>query len=140
MRAFVLIAALAAACGIPDESPVMQPGQDCFQCHGRNAQAWSVAGTIYPAADSAASAGFGGAKVFLTDAQGRAFTLTSNSAGNFYTAEPLKFPLHVEADANGVRMAMSAPVTSGSCNTCHAQPPTGDALGRVFVPTGTSLH
>jgi hypothetical protein len=134
MRKLLLLVLLAAACGIPDENPAMQPGQDCFQCHGRTAQAWSAAGTVFGAADSATTAGVSGAKIFLTDADGRAFTLTSNSSGNFYTAEPLKFPLRVQAEANGVRMAMSTAVNSGSCNSCHAQPPQNDALGRLFVP------
>jgi hypothetical protein len=141
MRALVMISALlAAACGIPENNPTMQPGQDCFQCHGRNAQAWSVAGTVFGAVDSSIDTGLSGAKIYVTDADGRAFTLTSNGSGNFYTAEPLRFPLRVQAEANGVRMAMSAPVTSGSCNSCHAQPPQNDALGRLFVPAGSALR
>jgi hypothetical protein len=141
MRALVLTALVAAAaCGVPDDSPLMQPGQDCMSCHGRTAQSWSAAGTVFGAVDSNTSSGLAGAKIYLTDAQGRSFTLTSNSAGNFYTGEQLQFPLRVQAEANGVRMAMSAPVTSGSCNSCHAQPPQNDALGRIFVPSGSALH
>jgi len=140
MRALVMVSLLAAACGIPDANPQMQPGQDCFQCHGKTAGSWSVAGTLFGAADSATDAGVGGAKIYLTDSDGRQFTLTSNDSGNFYTAEQLKFPLRVQAEANGVRMAMSEPVTVGSCNSCHQQPPQNDARGRLFVPSATTLH
>ena len=140
MRAFLLIALIAAACGVPDDGPLMQPGQDCMSCHGSRAQSWSVAGTVFGALDSDTGSGLSGAKIYLTDARGQSFTLTSNPSGNFYTAEPLQFPLRVQAEANGVRMARSAPVTSGSCNSCHAQPPQNDALGRVFVPSGAALH
>ena len=140
MRALLAALLLAAACGMPDQSPLMQPGQDCFQCHGQTAQTWSAAGTVFGAAESATSAGVAGTKIYLTDADGRAFTLTSNPSGNFYTAEALKFPLHAEAEVNGVRMAMSTPVTSGSCNSCHTQPPQNDAPGRLFVPSTSALH
>ena len=136
MRTLALIAMLAVACGIPENNPTMQPGQDCMQCHGRSAQSWTVAGTVFGAVDSEADAGVSAAKIYLTDADGRSYTLSSNGSGNFYTAEQLKFPLRAQAEANGARMAMSEPVTSGSCNSCHTQPPQNNALGRLFAPAG----
>ena len=72
--------------------------------------------------------------MIVSDDTGKVLTLLTNAAGNFYTAEPLKFPIHVQAAAGGKRMAMSSVPSSGSCNSCHAQPALNDAPGRVFVP------
>ena len=137
-RALVIVALCAAACDIPDQSPWMQAGNDCMQCHGVTAQPWTAAGTLYAAPDASADAGVEGAKIYLQDADGKTFTLTTNGAGNFYIAEQLKFPLHAEAELGGKRMAMSAPLTSGACNSCHAQPAQNNAPGRLFVPPATA--
>ncbi|MBK9519636.1 MAG: hypothetical protein IPO09_20375 [Anaeromyxobacter sp.] len=99
------LAALLGGC-IPDEGPLMAPGEDCLGCHdGRGAKRWTAAGTWLPP----------GSEVRLTDRSGRVIALTSNGAGNFYTAEPLDFPLVATV---GMRR-MPDPVTDGSCNTCH---------------------
>ncbi len=96
---------LLAAC-IPEEGPLMEPGSDCMECHdGGEARHWTAAGTF----------GGQGNAVSITDAKGRSFTLRTNQAGNFYTAEPLAFPLRVSV--NGA--AMPGLVTDGSCNRCH---------------------
>lgn len=132
----VLLAALAAgtACGIPDANPGMKPGDDCLRCHdGRAAQAWTVAGTLYRDPQAGAAEGAGGGQVFLEDAAGRALTLNTNGAGNFYTAEALRFPLTVEVELSGARMKMVAHPQSGSCNFCHAQPAQNSAPGRLFA-------
>lgn len=131
-----------ALCGLafvgcqPEESPVMMPGHDCVSCHDGTGEAprWSVAGTLYGDPHANASDGVDGAEVLVTDSAGRALTLRSNSAGNFYTAEDLKPPFTVEVQRNGRRMAMSMPAPSGSCNSCHGNPPRDDAPGRLFAP------
>ncbi len=131
-----IAAALVAlsACGIPAASPQMDPGQDCMLCHtGSIAPAWTVAGTLFRDPASQPDAGVEGGQVLITDAAHRTLTLSTNGAGNFYTAETLQFPLKVQAQFGSRRMAMVGAVTSGSCNSCHAQPPLSDAPGRLFV-------
>jgi hypothetical protein len=136
MRAALAILILcAAACGIPDGNPQMQAGNDCISCHnGTAATAWTAAGTLYGDPASGQDAGVSGAHVYIQDAAGRSFALTTNGAGNFYTAEALKFPIKVQAEMGGKRMAMVSSPPSGSCNTCHAVPASQDAPGRLFVP------
>jgi len=87
-----------------------------MECHGgggggereEDAPPWTVAGTI---------AGVRGAHVAITDANGWSFTLRSNRVGNFYTAEPVVFPIQVSVDGS----AMGTAVSKGSCNAagCH---------------------
>lgn len=103
-RAAAVTLLLASAC-TPSQGPMMDPFQDCLRCHtGGEARRWTAAGTW-----------FRGAKVTLVDQAGKSITLTGNDAGNFYTAEPLAFPLTVSV--NGTQMP--APVTYGGCNVCH---------------------
>ncbi len=108
---------LAAAGCIPEEGPMMRPGSDCLECHGgaggeESGRRWTVAGTW---------AGQGN-QVVLVDAGGKTVALHTNRAGNFWTAEPLAFPL--QASVNGT--AMPQPVTQGSCNRCHGSGGAGD--------------
>lgn len=127
-------ALLLAACGIPAAGPGMEPGADCMSCHsGGIAPAWTASGTLFTDPASAADGGLEGAQVIITDNGGRELTLTTNSAGNFYTAESLAFPIHVQAQFGAHRMAMSSTSQSGSCNSCHAAPGLLGAPGRLFV-------
>ncbi len=136
MPAAVAAAALlAAACGIPDEGPAMRPGDDCLSCHnGADAPAWTVAGTVFSDPNASVAAGEEGAEVIVTDAQNRTITLKSNSAGNFYTAEALAFPLAVKIQRGSYVMEMGEAPASGSCNSCHTVPAQDGAPGRLFVP------
>jgi hypothetical protein len=115
------LAVLLAGC-IPEEGPMMLPGQDCMECHASGAQEddarpWSVAGTI---------AGRMGANVVITDAKGWSFTLRSNKAGNFYTAEGVALPLRsIVVDGRAMPASemsrTGARPHPGSCNAagCH---------------------
>lgn len=97
--------ALLAACQAPDLGPNMMPGRDCLRCHdGAGGRGWTVAGTWSH-----------GAHVTVTDASGKSFTLRGNQVGNFYSAEPVAFPLTVSVDGR----TMPEPVTYGGCNSCH---------------------
>lgn len=104
---------LAGAC-IPEEGPMMAPFQDCLGCHGAGgeARAWTVAGTWAK-----------GARVTVTDANGKVVALRGNDAGNFYTAEPLVFPLTASVDgrlmARRATPAVPLPLAYGGCNVCH---------------------
>lgn len=108
--------------------PTMRPGENCKSCHG-----FSVAGTVFGDAGAAASEGIENASIILKDADGVSLTLTSNSAGNFYSNKSLKFPLVAQITRNGVTKTMTQGVTSGGCATCHASPPGSGAPGRLFV-------
>ncbi len=110
---------LALAGCIPEEGPMMKPGEDCMECHGGrgeggedDARAWSVAGTI---------AGRQGARVTISDRNGWTFTLRSNRAGNFYTAENVAFPLRSVTVDGAAMSAGAGRFDHGSCNAsaCH---------------------
>lgn len=120
MRGAAALALLwgVSAC-IPANGPLMDPGQDCLGCHnGDEARRWTAAGTF---------AGRG-RTVLLVDANGNTITLKTNSAGNFYTAEPLAFPLKVSVDG----AAMPNAVTYGGCNLCHGN--GGMGAGPLMLP------
>jgi hypothetical protein len=137
VRAVAALAlAASAACGIPDEGPAMRPGQDCLSCHnGDIAKQWTVAGTVYSDPNAPIEAGEPGAQVIVTDANQRVLTLTTNEAGNFYTAEMLVAPLSVQIQRGTYRMVMDEAPATGSCNSCHTIPVGDpDAPGRLFVP------
>jgi hypothetical protein len=133
--AALLLVPLFAACGIPEESPMMKPGQDCLTCHGSGGEArWHAAGTVYADARAAAGDGVQGAEVVITDAKGRRISLTTNGAGNFYTAETLVFPASVEVRRNGKASKMPTEVPQGSCNSCHVGAADGTGTGRIYAP------
>jgi len=136
MRAAALVAlSLLAGCGIPEHSPMMKPGEDCLACHGTGAKLhWYAAGTVYLEAQAAADDGVQGAQVVITDANGRRIALTTNGAGNFYTAETLVFPATVEVKRGGRVNPMPIPVPQGGCNSCHAIPPNNATTGRIYAP------
>src|SRR5512138_722640 len=115
------LAAVAAACD-PTNGPLMKPGSDCLGCHdGGRAKRWSVAGTIYDGPVDAPGAAAEGATVRITDATGWTLERETNQAGNFYTAEPVAFPLKVCVTRHGGEACMQEPLPSGmsSCNACH---------------------
>lgn len=148
-RALALAAAAVAAC-IPAEGPLMRPGEDCLECHGggtvpdesptvadrEGAKRWTVAGTVFASPDAPVDAGVRGAKVHVRDANGFAFTLETNRAGNFYTAEPVAFPLRVTVEHGALSLEMEDDVTYGGCNGCHRLPPRQEAPGRVSAVEG----
>lgn len=148
MRPLALVAILALAGCTPENGPTMRPGDDCLRCHGgspggtlggeRPAPRWTLAGTVYATINAEASAGVEGAQVQVKDAKGFSFTLETNLAGNFYTAESVTFPLTVCVARHGQVNCMDTPVQHGACNYCHAvparAPPLEDAGGRIAAP------
>jgi len=118
--AALLAAALSAAACAPAEGPLMATGQDCLSCHdGAAARRWTAAGTWSRANQ----------RVAITDATGKTFTLRTNRVGNFYTAEPLAFPLRVSVDGQ----AMPTGVDYGGCNRCHGSGQAA-ATGPLMAP------
>jgi hypothetical protein len=51
------------------------------------------------------------------DAAGKSFSLHTNQAGNFWSAEPVTFPLRVGVD--GIAMPAAVTASGASCNRCH---------------------
>lgn len=127
-RALAVAVALATAC-VPEDGPLMAPHQDCLACHGRGeARGWSVAGTM----------GGQGSRVTITDATGWTFTLHTARNGNFYTAEPVVFPLVVSVDGRQMSDDTGAPLLVkryGGCNVCHG--PGGVVVTDEFMAPGT---
>jgi hypothetical protein len=113
----------------------MNPGLACISCHDTmtHAPRLRAAGTVYQTlTEPDLCDGLGGATVDLIGADGSVTTLTSNSAGNFYTTKSLVFPIRARVHtAYGMR-EMTDPVTTGDCNSCHTPTSDGDgAPGRI---------
>lgn len=136
MRPLGILVALTLSGCIPDQGPLMDPGQNCMACHhsGAEAKAWTVGGTVYGAVDAEVNAGVSGVRVRVTDATGWTFSLRSNQSGNFYSAEPVTYPLTLCLERSGSSLCMQATDSGGSCNTCHTLPPSGEAAGRLYAP------
>ncbi len=116
----------ASACG-PDDGAgsstgaTMRPGENCLSCHSN----FTLAGTVY-AADTLL--GVGGVDVAVTDGGG-VHHYTSNSAGNFFTTDPLSALLGISVTrGSGVSSMSSVNSATGACNSCH------DAGMRITVP------
>ncbi len=127
----LLMLALLCLAACEQHGPDMTPGQDCLagNCHRR----FSLAGTIFAHADSLTTEGIEGAQVVLTDSQGRTLQLDTNSAGNFWTSEPLALPLVVEVHLGDQVRHMGPLVDRGSCNNCHGAPPANGAAGLAYA-------
>ena len=125
--------AAGGACS-PEDSPIMRPGEDCLVCHnGSAAPKWTAAGTVFGALDAAPDAGLRDVAITIVDATGKTLVLTSNSAGNFYTAAPFTPPFAGSAARHGFLQKSDGKPPSGACNSCHAIPPTNNALGRLYL-------
>lgn len=145
MRAALALAAAFGAACVPENGPLMTPGENCLECHGgaglagealtvpdrEDARRWTIAGTVYPTLEAAPEEGVAGAKIHVRDASGKIFSLETNEAGNFFTAEPVLFPLRVAVEHAGVTHEMPVDVPYGGCNGCHRQPPRQAAPGRI---------
>jgi len=108
------------------------PGQACIACHEiDDGPRFTLAGTLYDSA--AGTAPIAGATILVTDAAGTTAELVTQANGNFWTSEPLVFPVQVSAsrcpDTAPMVGAVAAP---GDCNAggCHA---AGSATGRVHL-------
>jgi hypothetical protein len=121
VASLVLVAGalLSTGCGGSDSSSsgsaLMAPGQDCTRCHP-----FTVAGTVFDAAGN----GVQGVDVVLGGV-----TLTSNAAGNFFTAGAVTLPARVELRRGGATVAAMPALAPGACNQCH-----GVSQARVTVP------
>ena len=114
---------------------MMRPGGACLTsgCHLSGAHTFSLGGTVYPTLHEPLNCnGKSGVQVVITPASGAAITLTTNSAGNFYSATKIATPYRAKVVVNGVEKAMMATQTNGDCNFCHTQNGASNALGRII--------
>lgn len=128
--------------GTTKRGSTMRPGENCLQsgCHAGD---FVIAGTLFPTGreKNDCNGVAGGATVKVTDANSKLYSLPVNSAGNFYlsrfSALGFKTPYTVEVVVGSDSRKMLTPQTDGGCNSCHAEPPSGGAPGRVVVPGWT---
>ena len=121
------------------ESPEMNPGMACIQCHvSDEGPRFSIAGTLYPTAHEPDLCngvdGGNGARVVITAADGTTLMLEPNRAGNFFAERLLALPYQAKVLFMGRERVMTEPQTSGDCNGCHTQTGTNAAPGRILLP------
>ena len=93
------------------------PGQSCFQaCHNHG---WTVAGTLYT--NDTGNTAFVGAHITITDSNNQEIDLITGANGNFYTTQPIAFPILVLASScpSAVKMNVAVAATGRACNSCH---------------------
>ena len=118
-------------------SQSMHPGVACIDCHSKSdGPLYQVAGTVYPTAhepDDCYGAS-GSATVVITDANGTAYSLPVNSAGNFFSRTRIATPYTAKVISGGKTRAMVGAQKNGDCNTCHTEQGTETAPGRIMAP------
>jgi len=123
-------------CNPGEGSPTMLPGANCMSCHspgnlddfqkttsalaptapGENLF-FTIAGTAFE--DLEGSGPLSGATIRVTDSAGKVVTLTTNSAGNFYSATSVSPPLTAQIEVGSDIRKMAHTVDTGACNSCH---------------------
>lgn len=125
------------------DSPLMNPGRSCVQCHAEvndpaHAPLYTVAGTVMLAEDEADDCrGAAWMTVVLTDAGGSEWTMTGNSAGNFWLDPDSKLAPPFVArivDGSGNELVKQTPVSDGDCAACHTREGASGARGRLVAP------
>lgn len=122
----------------------MQPGRACIDCHSRTTDKGpivAIGGTVYPSlhepdtcfgVDGAATP----ARVEITDAQGRVFSLPVGPTGNFSldARNAIAMPFRAKVIAGGKERAMTQAQSTGDCNSCHTVGGANGAPGRILAP------
>jgi mono/diheme cytochrome c family protein len=122
------------------ESPQMNPGMACIQCHTSQNEGprFSIAGTVYPTVHEPdlcyGADGANGAQVVVTGGDGVVLTLEVNSAGNFFAEQRVVLPYRAKVVYMGREQVMTDAQTSGDCNSCHTQAGASNAPGRILLP------
>jgi hypothetical protein len=104
-------------------------GAACMSCHGAGGGAprWYAAGTLFQANRINGRAGV---NVTVKDANGKIVNMVSANNGNFWTPEPLVYPLYVFASLCPDINSMGQEVPDGAnCNGCH----NGNIRGRITL-------
>jgi hypothetical protein len=124
-----------------EESPLMNPGQDCLACHSQMGveEEFVLAGTVFGASNEPDNCfGEPGVTVQITDSTSKVFELTSNASGNFaLNSEELGAitpPYSAKLLFEGRERIMLTMQTQTSCNSCHTQSGLNGAPGRILAP------
>jgi hypothetical protein len=125
------------------DSPQMNPGRSCVKCHAEtndptHAPLYTVGGTVMQAEhEDDDCRGVAGMTIILTDATGKEWTMTGNSAGNFWLEpdELVAMPYTARiVDRSGRERAQQTPVSDGDCASCHTRDGANGAAGRLLPP------
>jgi hypothetical protein len=120
------------------ESPLMNPGQNCMDCHAKvGGPRFVSAGTVYAKFDEKDNDfGVEAATVQLTDAKGAVTTMVTNKAGNFHSGRGavIAMPYTAKILFNGKERKMSSMKMTANCMQCHSAKGNGGAPGRVVAP------
>lgn len=93
------------------------PGKSCFQsCHNHG---FTLAGTLYT--NATGNTAFAGATITIIDANNVTRKYVTHQNGNFYTSDPIAFPVLTLASACPSAVKMEAQAPNGNCNVngCH---------------------
>jgi len=121
-------------------SASMNPGKACITCHRMGeGPTFAVAGTLYPTAHepdlcNGSNGSTTGARIVITDKNGKVLTLTPNTVGNFSYQGSLATPFTASVTYMGRERRMVTPQTDGDCNSCHTTSGTMSAPGRILLP------
>lgn len=120
--------------------PTHRPGQPCLVCHGGEGpakQVFSFGGTVMQ--DQDGDVGAPGAFVLIEDIDGRNWTATTNSVGNFYVT-PDEFAPHypaqmtvTSADGSVSQPMLTHVSRDGSCADCHKPTESPSSAGPVYL-------
>jgi hypothetical protein len=124
-----------------EESPRMNPGQDCLACHGElgvEKEEVVLAGTVFGGVNERNNCfGVPGVTVQITDATNMVFETVSNEAGNFILSAAdgmITPPYSAKLLYEGRERKMAAMQSNLSCNSCHTQAGLNGAPGRILAP------
>jgi hypothetical protein len=97
-------------------------GQECLRCHATGQDPllrWTIAGTLW--SDAFGVTPKPGATVTVVDAKGVTVQMVTDVDGNFYTLQPVTFPISATASGCPSTRSMVQKVSSGGCNAvgCH---------------------
>lgn len=121
-------------------STSMHPGVACIDCHDSDrGPSYVAAGTVYPTAhepDDCNGSNDASLQVVITDKNGKTYTQTVNSVGNFYFSSrtTIATPYTAKIVSGSKSRAMQTAQTDGDCNKCHTEKGTEKAPGRLMAP------
>jgi hypothetical protein len=118
---------------------LMHPGRNCVGCHvEEGGPDLAVGGTVMNAFDDDDNCnGVQGVTVQITDANGLAYGMVTNEAGNFYAeAEGVSLvpPYTAKVVYNGEERTMDLPQSDFDCGNCHTAQGAFQAPGRIVIP------
>lgn len=93
-------------------------GMACLGCHtGSTAPEFTLGGTLY--ADPDGTTALDGLNISLVDDSGAQIDLISALNGNFYSTDPIVFPVTAFVSACPDVVPMPILLAVGDCNSCH---------------------